>query len=105
MMKVMHFLGQCLNLKWLPGGHIEILVIASTPDPQQMQTRNQVQCIWLGLKLCLNEIHDPDSSKMAARVAILNLAFETYGLLCPCRPGTHITMKQLESLHIKYLSY
>ena len=71
MMKTMHFLGPYLNPIWPPSGHVEFLVIATPPDPQQLQTRNQVQCIWLGLKLCLNEIHDLDSSKMAIRVAIL----------------------------------
>ena len=25
-------LGQCMNSKWLPGGHVEILVIATPPD-------------------------------------------------------------------------
>ena len=78
MMKFMHYLGQNLNPIWPPGGHVEFLVIATPPDRHYMQTRNQVQCIWLGLKLCLNEIHDTDSSKMAARAAISKLAFETY---------------------------
>ena len=73
----MHFLGQHLNPIWPPGGHVEFLFIATPPDQHKMQTRNQVQCSWLGLLLCLIEIHDPDSSKMAARVAILKLAFET----------------------------
>ena len=74
----MPFLGQYLIPIWPSGGHVEFLVIATPPGTQQMQTRNQVKCTWLGLKLCLNEIHDLDSSKMTAMVAILNMAFETY---------------------------
>ena len=66
-----------MNSKWPPGGHVEFIVIATPPDPQKMQTRNQVQWTWMGLQLCLKIIHDPDLSKMAARVAILKLAFET----------------------------
>ena len=89
MMNFMHFLGQNLNPIWPPGGHVEFIVIATPPDPQQMQTHNQVQCIWLGLKLCLNEIHDLDSSKMAARPAILKLAFQTKYVIS--RPGINIT--------------
>ena len=32
MMKAVHFLGQYLNSKWLSGGHVEILVMATPPD-------------------------------------------------------------------------
>ena len=49
------------------------------------------------------EVHDPDSSKMAARAAMLKLAFETYSI-CDVQTWNWYK-KQWESLHIKYSNY
>ena len=68
MMKTMHFLSQYLKPIWPPG--------YSSRTTRDADTKPSAMYL-VGPEFVSNEDNDPDSSKMAARVAILKLAFET----------------------------